>query len=225
MANAPLPQFGDNDPSGRYGPLSDRKVSISVLGDSSITGPGISDRTQVWMARLADRLPLSVDLQSHAIGGSRVRNVLVDQAADAIDGRPDLFVVSVGANDALHGTTTRSYARDLETLIDLLRGHAPVVTLGVGNLSVIPRLPATLRPVVARRSATFDRIHERVTSGRDSVVRVPVKQLADPFFIRRDITQFVEDLFHPSGRVHALWAELFEPYVRAALAPVLEPTG
>jgi lysophospholipase L1-like esterase len=223
MANAPLPHYGDHDPTGRYGPSSDTPVRIGVLGDSSMTGPGLADRTQVWMARLADRLPFGVDLRSHARGGSRVRDVLVGQAPDAIADRPDLFVVSVGANDALHGTSARQFARDLDTLLDLLRLHAPVVSLGVGNLSVIPRLPLTLRPVVARRSATFDRVHARLTQERERVVRVPVGELADPFFIGRDLANFVGDLFHPSGRIHAVWAELFEPYVRAALAPIVEP--
>ncbi len=218
MANAPLPHFEDHDPTGHYGAPEGEQVRISVLGDSSITGPGLVDRSHLWIAQLADRLPWRVELRSLARGGSRVRDVLLEQAPAAVVDPPDLFVVSVGANDAMHATSTRQFARDLEALVEVLRAAAPVVTLGVGNLSVIPRLPLTLRPLVARRSATVDRIHSAITDGLERVIRVPVGQLTDPLFRPGDVKLFVEDLFHPNRTIHSAWAELFEPYVRDALA-------
>lgn len=220
VVDAPLPHFEDGDPSGRYGGTGGRPVRVSVLGDSSVTGPGLADPTRVWVARLLDALPCPVELRCHAVGGSRVRDVLVRQAPAAVADPPELFVLAVGANDALHGTPSRQFARDLEALLELLRAVAPVVTLGIGDLSVIPRLPGTLRPVVSLRSAAVDRLHASVSAGRDGVHRVPVAELADPHFRRAGSSWFVPDLFHPNEAGHALWARLFEPYVRVALASV-----
>lgn len=217
VANAPLPHFLDLDPSGRYGHPHGEPLRIGVLGDSTLTGPGLGDRSQVWIARLADRLPWNVELSSHARGGSRVRDVLAEQAQNAVAEKPDLFVVSVGGNDAIHATPARQFARDLGSLVDTLRDTAPVVTLGVGNLSVIPRLPATLRPFVALRSAAIDRAHAAITSGVERVVRVPVGELSDPLFSTRDLKLFADDLFHPGRQIHERWAELFDPFVRDAL--------
>jgi lysophospholipase L1-like esterase len=109
--NAPLPRFEDLDPSGTYGDPAATPVRISVLGDSSMTGPGLELGEQIWVAQLAHMLPWSVTLTSHAKGGSRVRDVLERQVDRALDQPPDVFVLSVGANDAMHATPLRIASR------------------------------------------------------------------------------------------------------------------
>jgi lysophospholipase L1-like esterase len=217
VAHAPLPHFDDLDPGGRYGDPSAAPVRLTVLGDSSMTGPGLDRGDEVWVAQLAQRLPWDVHLHSVARGGSRVRDVVDHQMSAAIDDEPDAFVVSVGANDAIHGTPARTYARHLGELLDELRAVAPVVALGIGDLSVIPRLPRSLRPVVGHRSAVFDRTHTLVAADRERVFRVPVGKLSDPHFRRHGATLFAADLFHPNRRGHELWADLFLPYVHRAV--------
>lgn len=216
-ANAPLPRFDDLDPTGRYGDPSASPVRISVLGDSSMTGPGLERGEQIWVAQLAHLLPWSVTLTSHAKGGSRVRDVSEHQVDRALEDSPDLFVVSIGANDAMHATPIRTFQRHLEQVLDRLSSTAPVVTLGIGDLSLIPRLPRTFRPVVAHRSAAVDRTHKIVSADREDVVRVPVGKLSDPHFRRAGEHLFAGDLFHPNHRGHSLWAELFLPYVHRTL--------
>lgn len=216
-ANAPLPHFGDLDPSGRYGDPSGAATRITVLGDSSVTGPGLAHGRQVWVAQLVDRLAASVELVSRARGGSRARDVLQHQLPAALDDRPDLFVVAVGANDAIHGTPTRTFGRQLAQVLDELCDVAPVVAVGIGDLSVIPRLPLTLRPIVAHRSSVVDRMHALVTADRELVVRIPVARLSDGHFRRHGPELFAADLFHPNHEGHRLWGELFAPYVEHAL--------
>lgn len=218
VANAPLPHFPDGDPSGLYGAGGGAPLRVDVLGDSSVTGPGLDHGSHSWIAQLCDMLPWQVELRSHAVGGSRVRDVLLRQAPRTLARPPDLYVVAVGANDALHATPARRFARDLEALLETLRAVAPVVTLGIGDLSVIPRLPPTLRPLVARRSASVDRLHAAIAAGRERVLRVPVAELSDPHFRAGGRELFVADLFHPNRHGHALWARLFEPFVREAVA-------
>jgi lysophospholipase L1-like esterase len=222
-AHAPLPRFDDLDPSGRYGDPAATAVRLTVLGDSSMTGPGLDRGDEVWVAQLAQRLPWDVRVHSVARGGSRVRDVVDHQLPVAIEDPPDAFVVAVGANDAIHGSPARTYARVLGELLDELRAVAPVVTLGIGDLSVIPRLPRSLRPVVAHRSAVFDRTHTLVAADRERVVRVPVAKLSDPHFRRHGVDLFAADLFHPNRRGHQLWADLFLPYVHRAVAGTAQP--
>jgi lysophospholipase L1-like esterase len=226
VANAPLPHFEDLDATGRYGDPTGTPVTVAVLGDSSMTGPGLDRGEQIWVAQLAQRLPWHVTVQSHAKGGSRIRDVLEHQVAAAVETRPDVFVMSIGANDAIHATPTRTFARRLGKALDQLRCTAPVVSLGIGDLSVIPRLPRTLRAVVAHRSAVIDRAHTLAAADRDGVVRVPVGKLSDHHFRHMGTELFAADLFHPNHRGHQLWAELFLPYVRRTLlgaaAPVID---
>ena len=220
-ANAPLPRFEDHDASGRYGLPDGAPVRISALGDSSLTGPGLGHGSHVWIARLAEALPWDVELCSHARGGSRVADVLRRQVPAALGERPDLFVLAVGANDAIHVTPTRQFSWQLGFLLDQLRSVAPVVTLGIGDLSVIPRVPRSLKPALARRSAAVDRVHRRIAERREGVVRVPVSELSDPHFRRMGAELFVEDLFHPGRDGHQLWADLFRPHVHDALHEVV----
>jgi lysophospholipase L1-like esterase len=220
VANAPLPHFGDLDPSGRYGDDDGRvPLRLAALGDSSMTGPGLEVPTDIWIARAAHSLGRPVELRSHARGGSRVRDVLEHQLPEVIEERPDAVVVSVGANDAIHATPLRAYARSLAQLLDRLTEVAPVLALGIGDLSIIPRLPRTFRPVLARRSASFDRVHTLVTADRDRVLRVPVAKLSDQLFRGRSGELFAADLFHPNRAGHSLWAELFGPYLERVLRP------
>lgn len=217
-ANAPLPHFGDLDPSGRYGDDDGRRpLRVAVLGDSSMTGPGLSSPADIWIARAAAALGRPVELRSLARGGSRVRDVLEQQVPALVRQPADLVVVSVGANDAIHATPLRSYAHTLGRMLDRVADVAPVVSLGIGDLSVIPRLPRTFRPVVARRSAAIDRTHTLVTADRERVLRVPVSKLSDHLFRERAAELFAADLFHPNRAGHSLWAELFGPYLERAL--------
>lgn len=216
-AHQPLPHFEDLDAGGTYGDPAGTPLRVVVLGDSSMTGPGLDDGTHIWVAQAAAAMPWSVELVSHARGGSRVRDVLEQQVPAALEQDPDLVVVSVGANDAIHATPLRSFARALHEVFDRLGDVAPVVSLGIGDLSVIPRLPRTLRPVVARRSVAVDRAHTLVAADRDRVIRVPVAKLSDQHFRRVGAELFAADLFHPNRDGHSLWAELFGPYLERAL--------
>lgn len=219
-ANAPLPRFADLDVSGTYGNPDADRVRITVLGDSSMTGPGLGRSDEVWIARLAHELPWNVELIGRAKGGSRVRDVLDRQVPAALADEPDLFVVSIGANDATHGTASRVYADRLARVLDELRQLAPVITLGIGDMSIIPRIPRNLRPVLAQRSRAIDRAHALISVDRDDVTRVPVRMLSDVHFRKGRDELFADDLFHPNHKGHRLWAELFRPAVLGALLSV-----
>lgn len=217
-ANAPLPHFEDIDASGRYGTPGAAPLRIAVLGDSSCTGPGLADPTQIWVARIAAGLDRDVELVSVARGGARAHDVLAEQVPAALDAEPDLTVVSVGANDAVHLTPARRFASAFAALLEHLTAVAPVVTPGVGDLSVVPRVPRSLRAGLALRCATIDRLHGRVCDALDGVVRIPARELSGHHFATRDPTLFAADLFHPSARGHAIWADCFAGHVQGAVA-------
>jgi lysophospholipase L1-like esterase len=197
---------------------------MTVLGDSSVTAPGLDSGAESWIAQLATGLPRFTTLRSLAKGGSRVRDVIEDQLDPALTGGTDLFVVSVGANDTLHGTPTRRFRRELRTLLTELGHEAPVVSLGIGDLSVIPRIPATLRAVLRWRCGVIDGVHDEVTESLDRVVRVPVREVADPSFAVARDELFTADRFHPNHFGHTLWAALFHPFVSETIGYIESDT-
>ncbi|MEX0768835.1 MAG: GDSL-type esterase/lipase family protein [Microthrixaceae bacterium] len=216
-AQAALPRFSDLCASGNYGNTEGEDLQITVLGDSSLTGPGLKLGSEIWIAQLVDHLPFNVKLRSCAKGGARVRDVLLHQAADAALTQPDLFVLAVGSNDALHSTSARLFRRDLDALLNLLCHVAPVLSLGVSDLSAIPRVPRSLRPLLAHRSATIDQVHTQVADSVGKVTRVPVRELCAARIKSCSAELFAEDRFHPNRLGHSAWAEMFEPYFLQAL--------
>jgi lysophospholipase L1-like esterase len=218
VAHRPLPSFTDLDPDGTFGPDAAPEVRIVLLGDSTVTGPGLERRDDLWSRQIARRLAgdVRVRLLSVAVGGSRVRDLLDGQLPAAQELRPDVALVSVGANDAMHGTRLRRFEADLDALVDAFgEAGTEVVLAGVGDLGNIPRLVHPLKALATRRSRQFDRAHARVAARHEHAVKVPVAELTDEQFRARDV--FCPDLFHPNCNGHSAWAEAAYPFVAGAL--------
>ena len=214
-----LPSFSNQDPSGHFGHPNAPPLRIVALGDSSLTAPGVEDIDDVWIRGIArsfaDRY--RVELISVAVGGSKSRDVLEGQLAEAERLAPHVACVSVGANDALRGTRPRRYRRELEEIVRRLEAAGSVVVLyGMGDLGSIPRLPPTLSRMASRRSEQFDRICRRIAVARARTVKVHTRGRILTAF-REDPSLFAGDLFHACDRGHALFAEEALPAFEAAV--------
>src|SRR5262245_62634542 len=78
VAHRPLPSFTDLDPDGVFGPNSAPEVRLVLLGDSTVTGPGLERRAELWARQVARRLAAAgrVRLVSVSADVSRVRDAL-----------------------------------------------------------------------------------------------------------------------------------------------------
>jgi lysophospholipase L1-like esterase len=219
VAHRPLPSFLDLDPDGVFGPETAAEVRLVLLGDSTVTGPGLESCDDLWSRQVVRRLAgdLRIRLVSVAAGGSRVREVLVGPVPAAQQLRPDVAVVSVGANDAMHGTRVRRFEADLDALVEKFgEAGTQVVLAGVGDLGNIPRLVHPLKALASRRSRLFDRAHARVAGRHDHAVKMPVAELTDARFRTAEV--FAPDLFHPNRVGHTVWADAACPFIADALA-------
>jgi lysophospholipase L1-like esterase len=222
VAHRPLPSFRDLDPGGVFGPDTVPEARIVLLGDSTMTGPGLDSCDDLWSHQVARRLAVDVRVRlvSVAAGGSRVRDLLVHQLPEAQRLRPDVAVVSVGANDATHGTRLGRFESDLDAIVEAFgEAGTEVVLAGVGDLGNIPRLAHPLKGLASRRSRAFDRAHARVAARHDHVVKVPIGELTDERFRTAEV--FCPDLFHPNRIGHTAWADAAYPFVADALERTL----
>lgn len=204
----PAPDLPEFDPSGEFGDPADPILRVVVLGDSSVTAPGVTHPDQSWVRIVCSRLggDRHVVLHSLAVGGATARTVIRDQLDQAVLFRPDMALLSVGANDAIHGTPLPRFERELDRLVAGLTGAAALVMQsGVGDLGTIPRLYQPLRGLITRRSAAYDRVHQRVAKRYGALV---VDQRSDDRRLwLRDRSLWSEDLFHVSASGHARWAD------------------
>lgn len=184
-------------------PASRRVVAV---GDSSLTGPGLADVTDIWIVNaLAHavheaQVPFSVFFDNRAVGGSTAGEVLCQQT-----GRLpacDLAILSVGANDVIRGTRLGRYRGAVNATLALLRARTDqIIVLGVPPLGVIPRVPSGLSQILDRRSERFNRIARRAAEDSGAA-------FVDPWETRQEFAQmgtrwFAGDWFHLNADGHA----------------------
>lgn len=212
-----MPGLENQDPSGTFGNRDGPLVTIALLGDSSITAPGVEPLDAAWPRRMAARLGdrYQIRLVSVAHGGSKARDVLAGQVGAALAAHPDLALVSVGANDALRGTpVTRFEAEMTEILGRLSAATSGVGIAGIGDLGTVPRLPTLARGIGRVRGRSLDRATLRAASRFPNVVKGQAWGPAWRIFEDGDpAVVFAPDRFHASAVGHATFAAAVEPVI------------
>ncbi len=216
----PAPELDDFDPSGEFGSPENPTLRVVVMGDSSVTAPGVSGPEEIWVSIVCQRLADTghhVVLRSVAVGGSMAHNLISDQLDDTLSFDPHLILVSVGANDVIKAVPRAVFESNLDFLIgELAKTDAVIVQSGVGVLGTIPRLHPPLSQMVSRRSRRFDDAHWRVAQKHGTAV---VHQRSDDPKAWSHRELWAADQFHVSAAGHARWAETawrtIEPLVAA----------
>lgn len=205
----PLPSFADLDPSGREGPDGGTPLRMLVLGDSSCTGSGLAEPSDIWVRVLARKLGedgYRVEVVSVAVGGSKASDLVRSQMERALEIGGDVAVVSVGGNDALRGVRVSAFEGALDTVVEGLAARIPVVALsGVGDMGTVPRLPPMLAAAARRRGKAMNAAHQRVAERHGVLVADQWAWAVKRF---RDPSIFSPDLFHPNAEGHRVWADV-----------------
>lgn len=219
----PSPDLDSFDPSAEFGDPSLPTIRVAVIGDSSVTAPGVEGPGEIWISRICERLASQnhVILSSFAAGGSTAKDLLADQVRPALEFEPDLAFVAVGANDAIKGVPLRIFERNLDEIVGNLTSNGPHVVLsGVGDLGSIPRLHPPLQNLMSRRGRRFDQAHWRVGARHGATV---VDQRGDdPSVWYEDRELWAPDLFHVSTHGHRRWADTAWRTVEPLVAAVRE---
>lgn len=141
-----------------------------------------------------------------AVSGARVADVLADQVPKVAGLRPDLVLISVGANDAIHLTGRGTFRRNYEEVVRALPSGVPVVLLGVPDMGAIPRFRQPLRALSGWRGRRID-AEVRKVAGATGAVYVDIAGPTGPPFRRDPDRYFAADDFHPRDAGYALWAD------------------
>jgi len=214
-----LPSLEELDASGVLDPGGTQHppLRLVVMGDSSLTGPGLTHADEIWLRQALREVDIGrpTEIVSFAAGGSRVCDVR--RAVDrAIADGGDIAVVAGGSNDAIHGTVTSQFERDLDGALQrLLECFTVVAIANVGDLGNIARVPPPLDQVLRRRSRAICRAIERVAARHPGAVLIDVTP-ADSSF--KDPAIFADDLFHPGPVGHSVWAAAAAPALKEAVA-------
>jgi lysophospholipase L1-like esterase len=217
-----LPTHANQDPSGAFGDPASPPVRIVLLGDSSVTAPGVDPIDASWPRRAAMRVAdrWRVELVSVAVGGARAADVLARQVPAAVATGADIAFVSVGANDALRATPIRVFEERYDRIVTELERHIPHVGLsGVGDLGILTRLPTLARSVARVRGLAVDGAIRRVARRHPHTVKSTAwgPQWA-PLYEGDPEVMLAGDRFHASAAGHAVFAEAAAPVLDELLA-------
>jgi lysophospholipase L1-like esterase len=216
-----LPSVVGADASGVEGDPAHPLVRVCAVGDSTLTGPGLDDPADVWLRQalrgLADAHQRRFELQSFAVGGTRMSDLMRGQLDLLLSSRADVAVVVVGTNDAIHFTPLVALREAYARLVARVAAETPkVVVAGVGDLANIARVRWPLAGALRVRGRAVDGIIRHISAQHDNVHYVDVA-LADADFRRGGATLFAADMFHPNRAGHALWAAVSRNALEQAL--------
>ena len=192
-----------------------------VLGDSTAVGRGAGEDQTIAVAT-ARHLAESYDVTMFNVGvsGACINDVLKKQLSKAEALKPDVCLLSVGANDVIHFTTNLKIKSDLKSILsDLTKSNAKIsiVVPGSGDVGACTRFEQPLRFIAGLETERVNRDMEMTTRMFPSAVLVPLAERTGRFF-KQDDTLFSEDKFHPNNRGYATWTPVINEGLDQALA-------
>lgn len=210
-----LPDDAPFDHDGRIGATRDAApLSMVWLGDSTAAGVGATSVAQAIPRRVAAALDRPVDLTSLAVSGARIADVVGEQLPRLGPDRPDVVLVSIGANDVIHLTSRADFRASYEELVRAVDDDTLLVLLGVPDMGAPTRYAQPLRGVAGLRGRQLDEVARAVARDRGAVYVDIAGETGST--MRSDPDRyFAADRFHPSDQGYALWA--------AAVLEQLEP--
>lgn len=215
-----LPTSPALEVGGAFGDSGDDELTFVVLGDSTAAGVGAETAAQAYPTLLAERLAADsrrVTLVAAGVSGARVADVLSEQVSVAIEARPDLIFVGIGANDVTHLTPLGDVERDMSAVLEALnsRTSAAIVVAGAPDMRAAAFLEP-LRSLVGWRGRQVTSVIEAVARDAGAGV-VPLAKRTARFFVDDPERHYSDDDFHPGPAGYARWADAILPELEAVL--------
>lgn len=199
---------------------SGEPLTYVVMGDSTAVSQG-GDYEQGIAVSTARHLAEThrVKFVNLAVSGSRVANVANEQVFDAITHKPDVVLISVGANDVTHLTGLGGLKSDLEKLVTKLTDtncDIKIILTGSPDMGSIPRFPVPLRYVAGLQTNKVNRVFTQFANEKQLTFAAIAKSTG-PLF-RQDKTLFAVDKFHPNTKGYATWNPVLNVALSQAIA-------
>ena len=208
-------------PACRLGKTRAVRLRLAVLGDSIGAGHGAAAPEEQLSRRLAQGLrDEGFDARGRvfALAGAG-SDSLAGQVDKALDWRPQIAVIVIGANDVVNRRPPQEAADLLSKAVErLCAADIKVVVAPAPDLSTAPRVPSFLRRSVRAASEKVRRAQLVAATDAGAVVADPEGRTSQLF--RRDPALFSADRFHPSSAGYAVIAGALFPDVRAAAEKV-----
>jgi lysophospholipase L1-like esterase len=197
-----------------------QSLRLVLLGDSTALGVGVERVTETVGGQLATLLADApggrrVALSSVAVSGSRSSDLGTQVARALVGTRPDVAVVLVGGNDAIHFSRPSEAAEHLAAAVRRLRAVGVAVVVGTTpDLGAARAFPTPLRQLVGWQGRRLARAQTAAVKSAGGVPVDLAEQTGAVF--RADAGTYCHDGYHPSADGYRVWAHALLPAVTEA---------
>ena len=186
------------------------EVLYVAMGDSAAQGIGATRPDHSYVGVLARDIRAvtgrSVRVVNLSVSGATVELAVRDQLPKFAKFRPDVVTVAIGANDiAKDRWDPEVFERGIREIFSVLPGHA-----------LVANLPFFYFPHNERKVLLANRILRGVADEFGLTV-VPLHTVTRLRGVRRMLTHFADDFFHPNDHGYRIWADAFRPSLIADL--------
>src|SRR5690349_1960310 len=195
-------------------------LRLVLLGDATALGVGVERVTETVGGQLATLLADApggrrVELSSVAVSGSRSSDLGTQVARALVGTRPDVAVVLVGGNDAIHFGRPSEAAERLAAAVRRLRAVGVAVVVGTTpDLGAARAFPPPLRQLVGWQGRRLARAQAAAVESAGGVPVDLAEQTGAVF--RADAGTYCHDGYHPSADGYRVWAHALLPAVTEA---------
>ncbi len=215
------PRLSFQNPSSTAVKLgSGSPLTYVVMGDSTVAGEGASSPSTGIANLTAQFLAKNhtVTLVNLAIAGARTKDVLSGQLSKATALKPNVVLLSVGANDVTHVASAGKVRSDLQAVVDKLiqtNCNVKIVLTGAPDMGAIPRFAQPLRSIAGLETNHLNGVFTQVTR-TNHLTFAPIAQKTGPLF-RANSSLFAADKYHPNDAGYRLWEPILEDSLQQAL--------
>lgn len=179
-----------------------------ALGDSTVEGIGASTKEKSFAPLVFKSLQKKIKNSQYVnlgVGGAKISDVVGNQLDKAIEVRPDLIVISIGANDITNRTKLSKFKQDFSVLVETLnkRTKAFIVINNIPDMSLAPAVPRVTVPYV---KVQLRRFNEVIKNQSVKVRGILIDLYTQSQFYEGYKELVSSDGFHPSDIGYALWA-------------------
>jgi lysophospholipase L1-like esterase len=195
-------------------------LRLVLLGDSTALGVGVervSETVGGQLAQLVTETPGNrrVELSSVAVARSRSADLGTQVARALVGHRPDVAVILIGGNDAIHFGAIDEAAEHLGAAVRRLRSAGVSVVVGTcPDLGAARAFPPPLRHLVGLQGRRLARAQASAVRAADGESVDLASQTGAVF--RADAGTYCSDGYHPSADGYRVWAHALLPAVTEA---------
>lgn len=190
-----------------------------VLGDSLTAGQGGDYQKGIAITtakHLAKNTKIAVNNFSQS--GSTTHDVVIKQLEPAIALKPDIVLLSVGANDVTHITSLDALEKDLNEIMKKLiqsNCNVKIIVTGTPDMGTVKRFLPPLSWIATLQSKRLNSIFNTIVT-KHNITYAPIFETVGPIF-RNNQSLFSNDNFHPNNDGYAVWNVVLKKSISNAL--------